>query len=107
MATLTTQDIPVAGLASITFDAATASGDEVITASGMILLIRNDDAAAKMITIDTPITVRGLDVENPTITIAAGDTGAFSIIRNVFGRPAQITYDAVTNLFVAAIRFVG
>lgn len=107
MATLDLQDIPVTGLANVVFIAATGAGDEIITGPGAILLIRNDDAAGKMITIDTPITVRGLEVENPTITVAAGDFGAFTVIRNVFGRSAQITYDAVTNLFVAAIRFVG
>lgn len=105
MAILTIQDADVSGLANVAFVAATALGDEVPTGAGVALLVRNTDVATKTVTINTPGTVRGLDIANPAVIVPA-TTGlaVIPMIRQVFGASAQITYSAVTGLTVAAVR---
>jgi hypothetical protein len=104
MAALTAQDAPIGGLADVVFTAADTLGDDAVTGNAVALLIRNDDAAAKTVTIDTPGTVRGLDIENPALVVSAGELGVFPLVRQVFGASAAITYSAVTNLFVAVVK---
>lgn len=105
MATLVVQDAPVTGLDSVTFVAATALGDDAPTGGGVLLLVRNTDATAKTVTVDTPGTVRGLTVENPDMTVPA-TTGLaiMPLVRQIFGASAAITYSAVTGVTVAAVR---
>lgn len=105
MATLTVQDVPVLGLSPIVFDAADASlTDDVATGAGVALLVRNDDTVSHTATIDTPGTVRGLQIQNPDLVVAAGDLAIIRLASQVFGASAVITYDDVTSLFVAAVK---
>ncbi|NIJ10623.1 hypothetical protein FHU38_000967 [Saccharomonospora amisosensis] len=103
MAVLSVQQVPITGLAAVTFTAADVAGDEVPANRGVLLLVRNDDTLAKTITVATPGTVRGLAIEDPQVSIAAGTIGAISVVRSVFGATAQITYSAVTSVTVAAV----
>ncbi|MGH9247954.1 MAG: hypothetical protein ACRD0W_00315 [Acidimicrobiales bacterium] len=105
MATLVVQDAPVTGLDSVTFAAASALGDDAPTGGGIVLLVRNTDAATKVVTVVTPGTVRGLTVEDPQMTVPA-TTGlaAMPLVRSVFGAAAAITYSAVTGVTVAVVR---
>jgi hypothetical protein len=84
--------------------AATLAGDTAPTGSGRFLYVKNGSGGSITVTLATPGTVSGLDVENPTLVIAAGKAGIIPLTR-VFaaanGR-ASITYSAVTTVTVAA-----
>lgn len=104
MAALTVQDAPAAGLAGVTFTAADVGGDTAPTGPGVVLLVRNDDASAHTATVETPGTVLGLEIEDPAVAVAAGGIGVVPLLRHVFGAAANITYDDVTSVSVAAVR---
>ncbi len=104
MATLTVQKAPVIGLAQVSFQAATVSGDDALATAGAVLLVKNDDVSPHTVTVDTPGSVDGLDIENPAVAVAAGDIAAIPLVGRVFGSPVSWTYDAVTSLTVAAIQ---
>lgn len=103
MATLTLQQVPVTGLAAVTFVAADALGDDVKATACAALLVKNDDTVSHTVTVTSPGTVRGLAIEDPQVVIAAGDMGAVPLVRAVFGDPVTVDYDAVTSVTVAAI----
>lgn len=103
MATLTLQQVPVTGLAAVTFVTADALGDEVKATASAALLVKNDSAGAVTVTVTSPGTVRGLAIEDPQVVIAAGDMGAVPLVRAVFGDPVTVDYDDATALTVAAI----
>jgi len=106
MAALTLIEVPVDGGAALEDSAvaATVSGDTAPTGSGRFLYVKNGSGVSVTVTLATPGTVSGLDVENPTLVIAAGESGIIPLTR-VFaaanGR-ASITYSAVTTVTVAA-----
>lgn len=107
MAVLTAQDAPVAGLDTVSWTPASASGDEAPTGTGMVLLVRNDDAAAHTLTLATPGTVRGIPVQDVDVTIPAGEVAVVplsSVYRNPALRRAALSWDGVTSVDVAVVR---
>lgn len=105
MAALTIQDAPAGGLATVTFAAAAGGGDTVASGSKqtggwdletVILIVRNTDAATK------DVTVGGL----PAVTVAATTGVAVIPVPNegINDPSVAVTYSAVTNVTVAAVR---
>lgn len=105
MATLAIQEATVEGLDNVAFQAADTLGDDAPTGAGLALLVKNTDTAGKTVTVVTPGTVRGLDIEDPAMIVPA-TTGlaVLPLLRSVFGSTAAISYSAVTNLSVAVVR---
>lgn len=105
MAVLSVQQVPVSGLAGISFAAADVAGDDVAAGVSSAVLVKNDDTVAHTVTLTTPGTVSGLAIEDPSISIAAGAIGAFPLAGRVFGSPVMVDYGgAVTGVTVAAIQ---
>lgn len=110
MAELTVQAISKAGIPDLSsaLVAADVAGDSVRQSSGIFIAVSNADAAPHTLTVAAPTSTTNcggygaLDVEDITLTVAAGDTGFVSI------PPAYIdgngdyswTYDAVTSVTV-------
>ncbi|WP_329338594.1 hypothetical protein OG866_27115 [Streptomyces sp. NBC_00663] len=106
MAALPTQVPPLAGLA-VDYDPATGGGDTCQTGAGVLLLVKNGDAASHTVTLVTPGTVNGLAIADRAVPVAAGTTQAIPVTndyRNPSTGRANITYDAVTSLEVAVLR---
>lgn len=109
MATLTTKVIPHAGLllADADYAAASSGGDKAATGSGVLLLVKNGDAASHTVTLAVPQTVDTLAVSARTVTVPAGDTAVIplqDLYKNPSTQLASWTYDAVTSVTVAVIR---
>ena len=104
MADLATKEVSRLG-GSITFAAASAGGDRIPLNTGKeFFLLRNDDDNAVVVTEHITKTVDGKSVTNPTVSIAAGATvpiGPFP--RDIYGDYVDLTYAAVTDLFVAVL----
>lgn len=103
MALLTVQDARN-GAANVTRQAAAAGGDTIPPAAqaagwglGVFLVVQNTDAAAKTVTVD----------DTPYVVPAT--TGLAIIpVKGVYpDNPKSITYSAVTNVSVAAVRIAG
>lgn len=105
MAAITVQTVPAGGLASVTFAAANGGGDTVATggkrAGGwdsdlVLLIVRNTNAATR------DVTVGG----GTAVTVPA--TTGVSVIpvysEGVNDPTVAVTYSAVTNVDVAAVR---
>lgn len=93
MALLATQTpTPAAGLVP-TFSPANAS-DTFAPGAGVLLYVKNSNAATRTITITTPTTYRGLAVPDPGPTIAA--SGASDLVLGPF--PADLYADPTTGL---------
>ncbi|MGW0599960.1 hypothetical protein ACWD11_22790 [Streptomyces sp. NPDC002776] len=106
MAALNTQVTPLTGL-TVDFDPAAAGGDTCQTGAGVLLLVKNGDAASHTVTLVTPGTVNGLAIADRAIPVAAGATKAIPVTsdyRNPSTGRADITYDAVNLVEVAVIR---
>lgn len=106
MAVLVAQAAPVAGLDTIVWTPADAGGDEAPTGTSMVLLVRNDDAVSHTLTVVTPGTVRGIPIEDVTVTIPAGEVAVVpmaSIYRAPATRRAALSWDAVTSVEVAVL----
>lgn len=103
MALLATQDAS-AGLQDVVMGAANAGGDTVTPGAraggwgtGVFLLVRNTDAAAKT------VTVRGVAYVVPLTTGIA-----VIPISGVYpNNPVPVTYSAVTGVTVAAVQIEG
>lgn len=100
MAALTVQDAS-AGLQDVTFAAASGGGDTIAGGSraagwdlGVLLIARNTDAATKT------VTVNGVGYVVPANTGIA----LIPVYSATYGTVRAITYSAVTNLTVAAVR---
>lgn len=109
MATLTAQVPTQAGITP-TYAAASAGGDQVACDDRLYLHVKNTNAATRDVTIATPGNVDGLAIADNVITVAAttGDRIIGPLKASLYADAngfAQITYSAVTNLTVAAIRF--
>lgn len=108
MAALTVTVVPVdGGLADLAGAAvaAAALGDTAPCGPGRFLAVVNGDASSKTVTVATPGTVSGLDVENASLVVAAGETGIIPLSR-IFaglGGRATVTYSAVTSVSVAVL----
>ncbi len=107
MAVLTVQDASE-GLANAAFGPAAAGGDSVVAGAraggwdfGVALLVRNTDAAAKTVTLTD-------SAGNATPYVVPATTGLAVIpIRSSHGLAQNITYSAVLNVAVAAVRLAG
>lgn len=100
MAVIAIQD-GSAGLANVTTAAATGGGDTIAQGSrgagwdqGVILVVRNADAATKT------VTVQG----TPYIVPATTGLAIIPVYGVYFGAPVAVTYSAVTSLTVGAVR---
>ncbi|MCW7941694.1 hypothetical protein AAW14_06535 [Streptomyces hygroscopicus] len=106
MATLAPQSVPLAGL-SPTYAAASAGGDAAVTGSGLVLHVKNGDAASHTVTLVTPGTEHGLAIADRAVTVAASGS-QFIPLSDDYKDPstglASITYDAVTSVTVAVLR---
>ncbi|MEV7804988.1 hypothetical protein AB0O28_18765 [Microbispora sp. NPDC088329] len=107
MATLTTQVVPLTGLA-IAFVNAAGGGDQCATGDGVTLLVRNDDSTSTTVTLATPEQIDGdLAVADRAVTVAANTTSAIPMTSRYLDRAtglASITYSKTTSLQVACIR---
>jgi hypothetical protein len=110
---LTPIDVTRAG-AAIELAAADADGNGVPADGHTVLRITNADASPITVTLNITATVDGQAVTNPTVTVAAtgdGDGLDQQMIGPFDGRYDQgdgyawITYSAVTDVTVAAIRW--
>lgn len=108
MATLTTQVVSHAG-STATYTAAGASGDKAAPGAGVLLHVKNTDAASHTVTLATPGTVDGLAVADRAVTVpAAGEV--FVPVLNLYRNPADglasITYDTDVSatVTVAVVR---
>lgn len=107
MATLTVQDVARTGL-NPSYDSADVAGDEFINDGNTILHAKNGDASSKTVTItsyaDTGV---GLTTEDISVTIPAGEERMIGPLPksayNDTNNKAQVSYDAVTSVTVAAI----
>lgn len=108
MADLTVTAVPInGGLADLAAAAVAASGtgDTAPVGPNRFLVVINGDASPHTATVATPGTVKGLDVADAVLTVAAGDTGLVPLPRvfaGVDGR-AAVTYDAATAVTVAVL----
>jgi len=114
MADLTIQDVVEGGLAGA-YAAASAGGDAVLNLAGDVFLhVKNGDTASHTVTIaaqDTSEVVPGfgaMSKANVQVSMPAGGErfiGPFprAAFNDANGK-VQITYDAVTNLTIAALR---
>jgi hypothetical protein len=108
MADLSLTSVPIdGGLADVAGAAVAAAGggDTAPVGPGRFLYVANADASPHTATIASPGTVKGLDVENPALVVAAGDHGIIPLPRMLAGTDgrAAITYDAVTSVTVAVL----
>jgi hypothetical protein len=108
MAALSLTQVPVdGGLADLAAAAVAANsgGDTAPCGPGRLLAIINGGGGSITATIGTPGTVSGLDVENPAVAVAAGDTALIPLSRLFAGANgrASITYSGVTSVTVAAL----
>jgi len=114
MADLTIQDIVEGGLAAA-YAAASAAGDAVLNLNGDVFLhVKNGDVASHTVTItaqDQSEVVPGFGAmtkSNVQVSVpAGGDRFIGPFPRQAFNDSlgkVQITYDAVTNVTIAALR---
>lgn len=105
MAAIAIQEVPVGGLASVTFAACTAGGDTVAGGSKrmggyalteLVLIFRNTNAAVRNITVGALAAVQ-IPVTTGVSIIPVPDEG-------LNDASVAITYDAVVNLDVACVR---
>lgn len=107
---LTVKAIPHTGLilASSDFAAATAGGDQAPTGSGVVLVVKNGDAASHTVILAVPQKVDSLAVSSRSVAVPAGDT-AYIPLLPLYDDPAtglaSWTYDATpTSVTLAVIR---
>ena len=108
MATLSVQNIVLAGLEP-TYANATELGDEFVNTTGRVFLhVKNGDASEKTVTVLSQKTCDQGETHNIAVTIPASEeriigpltTGRF----NDGDGKVQVTYSAVTSVTVAAIQ---
>lgn len=110
MAILTVQEIVRTGL-NPTYSAAEAGGDKVPNADNMAFVhVKNGDASAHTVTATSTATASpGLAPSDLVVSVPASEErmiGPFPT--SSFNNPqnqVDLTYDAVTNVTIAAIRF--
>lgn len=107
MAAISIVDVPAAGLASVTFAAATGGGDTIAYGSkslagyeqySVLLLVKNTNAATKDVTVDS------------LAAVTCPATTGMSIIpvpnEGLNDASVAVTYSDVTNVTVAAVRIL-
>jgi len=115
MADLTIQDLSDEDGGAVTFASAAAGGDKFVWDSRASVIIRNDDAAAKTVTLTPAYTTinderYGELTRSPIVlSVAAGAVAVIPPVPIAFRNAADqnrvaLTYDAVTALKIAVIR---
>ncbi|NUT96729.1 MAG: hypothetical protein HOY78_32380 [Saccharothrix sp.] len=107
MATLTVTRVPLDGGLVLEDNDVPASGGGDLAPVGpnRFLFVKNADASSHTVTLATPGTVQGLDVENPAVVVGAGKSAVVPLPRLLRGSNgmAALTYDAVTSVTVAVL----
>lgn len=108
MATLDPQTAPVDGGVALSTVAASSGGDEAPVGNGRLLYVTVASGAASSVdvTVTTPRTVRGLDIEDVTATVAPGGTWLLPLTR-MFRNPstgrADVSYTSAADVSVAVV----
>lgn len=106
MADLSYQQSEITGIA-VTFANAAAGGDTVAVNARGLLLVRNQDAAAKTVTVVVPGTKYGQALPDVPVAVDAGATAAIGPFPADLADPTtgrvHVTYSAVTSVTVAAV----
>jgi len=110
---LTVQVISINGLEP-TYAAATASdGDRFRNSGKEFLHVINAGGSPCLVTVLTPATIKGLDIEDKVVTVAAGTDEMIGTFKpSLYNNPAggtdpgelYVEYDQVTTVTVAAIK---
>lgn len=91
-----------------TYTAAAAGGDTIAPAAGLVLHVKNGDAAAKTVTLVRPGTQYGQANPDIAVVIAASPGNQFIRVPPEFADPAtglvNVTYSAVTSVTVALLQ---
>jgi hypothetical protein len=107
VATLDIQVISLSGLEPA-YDPAAGGGDKVRPGEHVFLHVKNADDASHTVTIVTPGTVKGQAIADLAVAVPAGEDRMIPVPADLFRNPvdglASITYDAVTDVTVAAIQ---
>lgn len=108
MALLAHQLVDPDGL-QIVFSPAAVGGDTYnVDDDASTLVVKDDDAAPKTVTLATPGTYQGLALPDRQVVVAAGAVALVPLSRGLYRDPADglldISYSAVTALNVAVIR---
>lgn len=115
MADLSVQTLSAEGGGAITFANAAGGGDKFIYDAAAHIVIRNDDASSKTVTV-TPGTTslvdtqNGLLAKNPiALAVAAGAVAVIPPLPSLFKNGSDlnkvaITYSAVTSLKIAIVK---
>jgi len=108
MAALALTEVPIdGGLADVAGAAVAAAGggDTAAVGPGRFLYLSNGGGSPVTATVASPGTVKGLDVENPALVVAAGEIGLLPLPRFLAGTAgrAAITYSGVTSVTVAVL----
>lgn len=115
MADLTIQNLSDEDGGAITFASAAVAGDKFVWDSRASIIVKNDDASAKTVTITPAYTTINderygeLTRSAITLTVAAGAVAVIPPVPVAFRDAADLnkvalTYDAVASLKVAVIR---
>ncbi len=108
MATLTVEIIDGDGLAA-TYNSAASGGDNFANPTEDILVhAKNTASAARVITVNTPATIHGEAIANPTISVPATTGERFfgpfnKDVYNASGK-VSLTYDNNGSLTIAVLR---
>lgn len=107
MAKLTVQQVSLSGI-DPTFSAADVAGDTFTNYGKSILVVKNGDTTAKTVTIASNVCSYGHN-HDVVVSVPAGEErqiGNFSQDRfNNDGFEVSVSYDSVTSLTVAAIKY--
>jgi hypothetical protein len=107
MADLTTQELDAEN-ATPTLASASSGGDTYENRRHAMLLVKNDDSAAKTVTLTSQVeTAPGVSPADHDVTVPAGGVAVISLQGNgrfgdVDGR-VQVSYSATTSVEVAAV----
>lgn len=108
MATLTVQNTTIAGITP-SWASAAEGGDEFLNTGDCYCEVKNASGSEITVTVTTPSKVEGLDIEDPTVTVAATTGvkrfGPFdpSICNQTTGR-VSITYSAHASVTVGVFK---
>lgn len=102
---VTTQQVVQDGLNPV-LTAPTVDGD-VVDTGRVLLWVDNAGVAARTVTVQTPVQISGLDLEQLVVTVPAGEQRLIGPLKpSVFGQPvgspdagrAYVDYDDVTDV---------
>lgn len=105
------QKLTKSGLEATYTDDSTLNGSDTflfVNGNATFMHVKNGDGSQHTVTVQTPATVSGLDVEELTVDIGAGDEkfiGPFPPgVFNYSSGKAKFTLDAGTNMEIAILR---